>query len=215
MKAQDAYAKNSALPRPKRDVVLASMGPMLRGEMPVIFLADAAADIRAAVNFARDNKLKPVILGGREAPSVTALLKQYDVPVIVTGVRSLPSREDDPYDINFSIPAKLAAAGVRFAIASGEDGADARDLPYVAGEAAAYGLAKDVALKAVTLYPAQIFGVDRELGTIEVGKRANLVVTTGDVLEARTDTKALFIDGRPVPLSTKHTYLFEMFRDRK
>lgn len=215
MKAQDAYAKNSALPRPKRDVVLASMGPMLRGEMPVIFLADAAADIRAAVNFARDNKLKPIILGGREAPSVTALLKQYDVPVIVTGVRSLPSREDDPYDINFSIPAKLAAAGVRFAIASGEDGADARDLPYVAGEAAAYGLAKDVALKAVTLYPAQIFGVDRELGTIEVGKRANLVVTTGDVLEARTDTKALFIDGRPVPLSTKHTYLFEMFRDRK
>jgi imidazolonepropionase-like amidohydrolase len=81
--------------------------------------------------------------------------------------------------------------------------------------AAAFGLPKDAALRAVTLAPAQIFGVDREFGSIEVGKRANLVVSTGDILEARSDTRALFIDGRPVPLSSKHTYLFEMFRERK
>jgi imidazolonepropionase-like amidohydrolase len=214
-RAQEAYAKNTSLPRPARDVVLASMIPMLRGEMPVIFMADAAADIRAAITFARDNKLKPIIMGGREAPAVASLLKQHDVPVIVTSVFALPSREDDPYDVNFSTPARLAAAGVRFAIASGDGGAEARDLPYVAGMSAAFGLSKDAALRAVTLAPAQIFGVDREFGSIEPGKRANLVVTTGDLLEARSDTKALFIDGRPVPLSSKHTYLFEMFRDRK
>jgi imidazolonepropionase-like amidohydrolase len=213
-RAHDAYAKNTSLPRPARDVVLASLVPMLRGEVPVLFSADAAADIRAAVTFARDHKLKPIILGGREALAVAPLLKQHDVPVIVTSVLALPSGEDDAYDINYSLPAKLAAAGVRFAIATGDGGAETRDLPYVAGMASAFGLSKEAALRAVTMAPAQIFGVDRELGSIEVGKRANLVVTTGDLLEARTDTRALFIDGRPVPLSSKHTYLFEMFKDR-
>ncbi|HEU4629598.1 MAG TPA: amidohydrolase family protein [Gemmatimonadaceae bacterium] len=214
MKAQEAYAANTSLPRPAHDVVLASLGPVLRGEMPVLFSADQASDIRAAVNFAVENHLKAIILGGREAPEVAALLKQHDVPVIVTGVMALPSSEDDPYDVNFSLPARLAAAGVRYAIASGEDGAEARNLPYVAGMAAAFGLPKDEALKAVTLYPAQIFGVGDQLGSIEVGKRANLVVLDGDMLEARTNTKALFIDGRPVPLDTKHTYLYEMFKAR-
>jgi imidazolonepropionase-like amidohydrolase len=213
-KAHAAYERDRSLPRPARDVVLASMQPMLRGEMPVLFAADNASDIRAAVEFARDNKLKAIILGGREAPAVADLLKQHDVPVIVTGVLALPSNEDDPYDVNYSLPAKLAQAGVRYAIASGDDGAEARNLPYTAGMAAAFGLPKEEALKAVTLYPAQIFGVADRFGSIEPGKRANLVVTTGDMLEARTDTRALFIDGRPVPLDSKHTYLFEMFKDR-
>ena len=213
-KAHAAYERDASLPRPARDVVLASLQPMLRGEMPVLFAADNASDIRASVEFARDNKLKAIILGGREAPAVADLLKQHDVPVIVTGVMALPSNEDDPYDANFSLPAKLAQAGVRYAIASGDEGAEARNLPYTAGMAAAFGLPKEEALKAVTLYPAQIFGVADRFGSIEPGKRANLVVTTGDLLEARTDTRALFIDGRPGPLSTKHTDLFEMFKDR-
>jgi len=213
-KAHEAYERDPSLPRPARDVVLASMQPMLRGEMPVLFAADAASDIRASVEFARDNGLKAIILGGREAPAVADLLKQQNVPVIVTGVMALPSNEDDPYDANYSLPARLAQAGVRYAIASGDDGAEARNLPYTAGMAAAFGLPKDEALKAVTLYPAQIFGVADRFGSIEPGKRANLVVTTGDMLEAHTDTRALFIDGRPVPLGSKHTYLFEMFKDR-
>jgi imidazolonepropionase-like amidohydrolase len=215
MKAQEAYAKNSALPRPAHDVVLASLGPVLRGEMPVLFSADQASDIRASVDFAVENHLKAIILGGHDAPEEADLLKRHDVPVVLTGVMSLPSGEDDPYDANYSLPAKLAAAGVRFAIASGEDGAEARNLPYVAGMAASFGLAKDEALKAVTLYPAQIFGIGAQVGSIEVGKRANLVMLDGDMLEARSNTKALFIDGRPVPLDSKHTYLYEIFKDRK
>ncbi len=213
-RAQTAYASNTQLPRPARDVVLASLDPVLDGRMPVIFLADAAADIRTAVTFAQENDLKAIIIGGREAPDVADLLKQHDVPVVLTGVMSLPGREDDPYDIHYTLPARLSAAGVRYAIASGDEGAEARNLPYVAGMAAAHGLSKEEALKAVTLFPAQIFGVGDRFGSIEVGKVANLVMTTGDLLEPRTDTRALFINGRPVPLSTKHTYLFEMFKDR-
>jgi imidazolonepropionase-like amidohydrolase len=117
--------------------------------------------------------------------------------------------------VNFSAPAKLHRAGVRFAITSGHAGAEVRDLPYTAGMAAAFGLAKDAALRAVTLSPAQILGVGERLGSIEVGKIANLVVTDGDLLEARTKTRHLFIDGRPIPLSTKHEVLYETFKGRK
>jgi imidazolonepropionase-like amidohydrolase len=212
--AHDAYAKDRSLPRPARDVVLEGLVPVVRGQMLVMISADAANDIRDAVNFAVQNNFKPIIIGGREAVRVAALLKQHNVPVLVNGVRALPGNEDDPYDANFSLPAKLAAAGIRFAISSGEEQGSERELPYVAGTAAAYGLSKDDALKAVTLWPAEIFGVADRLGSIEVGKLANLVVTNGDLLEPRTQTKALFIGGQPVPLGSKHTYMFEMYRDR-
>jgi imidazolonepropionase-like amidohydrolase len=104
---------------------------------------------------------------------------------------------------------------VRFAITSGDQGAEVRNLPYTAGMAAAFGLPKDAALRVVTLSPAQILGVGDRLGSIEVGKIANLVVTDGDLLEARTRTRHLFIDGRPIPLSTKHEVLYETFKGRK
>ena len=112
------------------------------------------------------------------------------------------------------IPAKLAAADVTFAVSTGDRGSEIRTLPYTAGMAAAHGLSKTNALRSVTLWPAQIFGVGSTMGSIEVGKMANLVVTTGDMLEAKTDTKYLFIDGRPVPLDSKHTYLNALFKDR-
>ena len=212
--AQMAYAKDKSLPRPAHDVVLASLLPALDGKMPVIFPADRANDIRDAVNFADEMHLKPIILGGSDAPAVAAFLKQHNVPVIVTAVMSLPSREDDPFDVNYSIPAKLAAAGVTFAISTGNPGSEIRTLPYTAGMAAAHGLAKTDALKSVTLWPAQILGVGDRLGSIDVGKMANIVVTTGDMLEAKTDTKYLFIDGRQVPLDNKHTQLNALFKDR-
>jgi imidazolonepropionase-like amidohydrolase len=210
----DAYAKDRSLPRPRQDVVLASLVPTVRREMPVLFVADRANDIREAVAFAEEMRLKPIIVGGREAWQIAADLKQKDVPVLLGSVMDLPSREDDPYDVNFAAPSKLAAAGVRFALTSGDQGAEARNLPYTAGMAAAFGLSKADALKAVTLWPAQILGVGDRLGSIEPGKVANLVVTTGDLLEARTDTKYLFIDGRPVPLDSKHTDLNVKFKDR-
>ena len=214
-KAHDAWASDKSLPRPRHDLVLASLVPVARGTMPVIFPADRAADIRAAIAFAEEMKLKPIIMGGRDAVAVASLLKEKNVPVVLTGVMDLPSREDDPYDVNWAMPAQLAAAGVKFAITSGDQGAEVRNLPYHAGMAAAFGLSHDDALKSVTLWPAEIFGVADRVGTLEVGKMANLVVTTGDILEATTDTRYLFIDGRMVPLGTKHSELYEMFKVRK
>ncbi len=213
-KTMDAYARDKTLPRPKQDVVLASLVPTVRGQMPVLMVADRATDIKEAVGFAEENKLRVIIVGGRDAWQITAFLKDHDVPVLITSVMDLPTREDDPYDVNYGAPAKLAQGGVRFAITSGDAGSEARNLPYTAGMAAAFGLSKDDALKSVTLWPAQIFGVADKFGTIEAGKIANLVITDGDLLEAKTNTKYLFIDGRLVPLDTKHTDLNDKFKDR-
>ena len=211
----EAFAANNSLPRPKHDVVLAALVPLVNGSIPALMPADNAADIRESVAFAAAENLRAIIIGGRDAWQVTDLLKEHNVPVLLTGVMSLPSSDDDPYDHNFTLPKKLRDAGVTFAITSGSGGAQARDLPYVAGMAASFGLDPQDALRAVTLWPAQIFGVGDRFGSIEVGKTANLVVTTGDILEARTDTRYLFIDGRPVGLSTRHSDLYDFFKDRK
>ena len=214
-RAQDAYAKDKSLPRPDRNVVLEPLIPYVRGEQPVIFRADREAEIRGAIRFAEEMKLKPIILGGNDAWKVASLLKEKNVPVILTGVFSLPSREDDAYDVLYEQPAKLQQAGVRFAISTGDAGAEVRNLAQYAGMAAAFGLSKADAVRSVTLYPAQIMNVADRLGSIEAGKMANLVVTDGDLLEIRTRIRYLFIDGRPVVLSSRHTELNEAFKNRK
>jgi len=212
--ARDAYNKDKSLPRPDVNVVLEALVPYVRGLQPVIFRADLEAEIRGAIKFAEEMKLKPIILGGDDASKVASLLKQKDVPVILTGILQLPNGEDDPYDVLYENAAKLQQAGVRFCISSGDPGAEARNLPLYAGMAAAYGLSKADALKAVTLYPAQIMNVADRLGSIEAGKMANLVVTDGDLLEIRTHIRYLFIDGREVPLTSRHTELNDAFRKR-
>jgi imidazolonepropionase-like amidohydrolase len=214
-RAQDAYAKDKSLPRPDRNVVLEPMVPYVRGEQPVIFRADREAEIRGAVRFAEEMKLKPIILGGDDAWKVASLLKEKNVPVILTGVFSLPGREDDAYDALYEQPAKLQQAGVRFCISTGDSGPEVRNLAQYAGMAAAFGLSKDDAVKSVTLYPAQILNVADRLGSIEPGKMANLVVTDGDLLEIRSRIVYLYIDGRSVVLSSRHTELNEAFKNRK
>jgi imidazolonepropionase-like amidohydrolase len=215
-RAQDAFARDpKSVPRPVSDLKLAALVPYARGERPVVFRAERERDIRAALNFAQEMKLKAVLLGGSEAWKAAALLKERNVPVILDGTLNLPLREDDPYDSLYENAAKLQRAGVRFAISTGDSGAHVRDLPFHAGMAAAFGLPKAEALKAVTLYPAQIMGVGDRLGSIEAGKIANLVVTDGDLLEARTNVRHLFIGGRQIPLVSRHTMLYDQFKDRK
>ncbi len=213
-RAHDAYARDRSLPRPDQNVVLEALVPYVRGERPVIFRADRQHEIRGAIRFAEEMKLKPIILGGDDAWKVAGFLKEKNVPVIVTGVLDLPSREDDFYDTLYENAFKLQQAGVRFSISSGDTGANVRNLPFYAGMAAAYGLPKAEALKAVTLYPAQILNVADRLGSIEVGKMANLVVTDGDLLETRTHVRYLFIDGRQIPLISRHTELNDAFKNR-
>lgn len=214
-RAHDAYAKDKNLPRPNQDVILEALVPYVRGERPVIFRADRESEMRGSIRFAEELKLKPVILGGDDAWKMAAYLKEKNVPVILTGILDLPSREDDFYDTHYENAAKLQQAGVRFCISSGDGGPNVRNLPYYAGMAAAFGLSKADALKAVTLYPAQIMNVSDRLGSIEVGKMANLVVTDGDLLETRTAVRHLFIDGREVKLNSRHTDLYDAFKNRK
>ncbi|HZI49560.1 MAG TPA: amidohydrolase family protein [Pyrinomonadaceae bacterium] len=214
-RAQDAYAKDKSLPRPDHNVVLEPLVAYVRGEMPVIFRAEREAEIRGALRFAEEMKLKPIILGGNDAWKVASLLKEKNAPVILTGIFSLPVREDDAYDTLYENAAKLQEAGVRYCISTGDPGPEVRNLAQYAGMAAAFGLSKADALKAVTLYPAQIMNVADRLGSIEVGKMANLVVTDGDLLEIRSHIRYLFIDGRPVVLTSRHTELNDAFKNRK
>jgi imidazolonepropionase-like amidohydrolase len=214
-RAQDAHAKDVKLPRPDQNLMLEALVPYVRGQRPVIFRASRESEIRGAIKFAEEMKLKAIILGGEDAVKAASLLKEKNVPVILTGILDLPIREDDFYDSLFESAAKLREAGVSFCISSGDDGANVRNLPYYAGMAAAYGLSRAEALKAVTLYPAQILNVADRLGSIEVGKMANLVVTDGDLLETRTHVRHLFIDGRQVPLNSRHTDLNDAFKNRK
>jgi imidazolonepropionase-like amidohydrolase len=215
-RAQDAYAKDpKSVPRPPTDLKLAALVPYARGERPVVFRAERDRDIRNAVRFAEELKLRPVIIGGSESWKAAQFLKEKNVPVILDSVLNLPLREDDSYDSLYENAAKLQAAGVRFCISTGDSGAHVRDLPFHAGMAAAYGLPRTEALKAVTLYPAQILGVADRVGSVEQGKIANLVVTDGDILEARTHVRHLFIAGRQIPLVSRHTMLYEQFKDRK
>jgi imidazolonepropionase-like amidohydrolase len=213
-RAQDAYARDQKLPRPAQSVVLASLVPFVRGERPVMFRADRELEIRAAVRFADEMHLRAVILGGGEAWKAASLLKERGVPVIVTSVLDLPPLEDDYYDVLYANPGKLQQAGVRFCISSGDTGSSVRNLPYNAGMAASFGLPRDEALRAVTLYPAQIMGVADRFGSIEAGKVANLAITDGDILDARTHVRYLFINGRQVPLTSRHTQLYDQFKDR-
>jgi imidazolonepropionase-like amidohydrolase len=211
--ARHYAAARAANPATERDRKLDSLVPVVKGEMTVFLAADSARDIRNAVDFAKKEKLKFVLQGAREANQVADLLKKENIPVILDSIVALPGREDDPYDARFTAPRDLAKAGVKFALTSPST-EFARDLPYEAGFAQAYGLTHADALRAVTLTPAEILGVAGQIGSIEVGKSADLVVTDGDLLEIRTQVKNVFVAGRNLSLETKHTRLYERYLNR-
>ena len=208
-----AYGEALRAGRAKPDLPLESLAPAARGEVPMIVRADAEDEIRGAVAFATEQGLKLIVAGGLEAWRCADVLKQHDVPVLLT-VDRLPRRESDRYDAAYANAAKLHAAGVRFAIVS-DDASQSRNLPYEAAMARAYGLPADAALRAITLSPAEIFGVADRMGSLAVGKDADLFVATGDIMDHRTSVTHVFIDGAAQSLETRHTRLYEEFKDRR
>jgi imidazolonepropionase-like amidohydrolase len=216
-----AQAAGSAHNRAERDLKLEALAEVVNGGKAVLILADAKRDIEAAVAFAEAEGLRMILGGGRDAWEVKDLLAEKGIPVILGLTLSMPHEEDDPYDRPFRTPGELAAAGVKIAFSSGA-GSDAdvggptlsRSVPWESAVAGAYGLSEDDALKALTLYPAEIFGVADRLGSIEPGKIANLIVTDGSPLEIQTRVMHLIIGGREVSTDNRHSRLYERYRAR-
>jgi imidazolonepropionase-like amidohydrolase len=190
------------------------MIPVLEGKVPVVVWADEVRQIEAAVSWAGQEHLKIVIGSGHDAWRVADLLKKYDIPVLAGGIYRLPDRSFEEYDDPFTLPAKLFRAGVRFSIITADEAGHERNLPYHAATAAAYGLPKEEALKSITLSPAQIFGVADRVGSLEPGKDATLIVTTGDPLEIESNVTMEFIQGRKVDLTSRHTGLSDKYKEK-
>ena len=198
------------------DMKWESMRAVLAGDVPIIVNANNADQIQSAVAFAVRQKVRLIINGGYDAIYCAELLKKHNVPVILGGVYRTPKRSDDFYDLPYEIPAMLSRLGVQFCISSdGRFGASmSRNLPYHAGTAAAYGLDKNEALKAVTLYPAQILGVADRVGSLDIGKDATLVIANGNILEIATQVEQAYIQGRRVDMSDRHKRLWHKYQQR-
>ncbi len=200
------------------DLALEAVVPCLPGgegaQRPVFIHANDRDDITSAVAWAAGRGLRAVIVGGRDAPEVASVLVEHDVAVIVDGLHRFPRRADSAYDEAFTVPARLEAAGVRWCFAGGEEPAHERSLPFNAGRAVAFGLAQEAALRSITLSAAEILGIGETYGSIEPGKSATLILTTGNVLEATTTVTRAFIDGREIDLRNKQTELIEKYREK-
>lgn len=192
---------------------LEALLPLVEGRQPMIVVAERAREIRNAVEFAAKHELKMILAGGLEAAKERELLKKHGIPVLLGPTQKTVLDEDDPYDELFAQPGELHRAGVPFAIAS-EQYYLSRTLPYEAANAVPFGLPKDEALKAVTLYPARILGLGDKLGSIEEGKIANLILTDGDPLEIQTQIERVFIDGKEVSTNNKHREMYEKYSGR-
>ena len=195
-----------------------AMIPVFESKMPVFITANDYRQIDQALAFAVAYDLNIIIVGGAESWKITDKLKRQNVPVILRRTHSMPFRQDDDYDLSFRVPAMLRDAGVKFCFAyirSGPSSWDTRNLPFQAGQAVAFGLDEATALRGVTLSTAEILGVDGDLGSLEVGKKATIVVSKGDILDQLTNKVVYeFIEGRKVDLNNRHKELFEKYRQK-
>jgi imidazolonepropionase-like amidohydrolase len=212
--ARSYQAQHKAKAEAAQDLRWEAMLPVLDGSQPLFVHADEAAQIRDALAFAQREKLRMVLVGGMDAWRFAATLKARDIPVILGSSHNLPLRRWESYDTLYSAAGKLAAAGVRLAIANESGGMNERNLPYQAASYAAFGLGADAALRAITLGAAEILGVEQRLGSLDVGKDATLFVSDGDALENYTKVERAWIQGREMNLSSKHTRLYEKYRGK-
>ncbi len=207
-KKKSADADKAGAP-PKRDLKLEAVLPYLHGQKPVVLAAEEANDVQTAMGLAREFHLKVILNRLTHAGSILDQIAASGFPVIVGSIYTQP-KESERYDAVFRLPAEMAKRGIKIAFASYE-AHNSRNLPYAAGYATAFGLSPEEALKAITLNPAQMFGVDKELGSLDVGKTANVVVANGDPLDVKTDVKHVFIDGQEIPLVNKQTELRDQY----
>ena len=212
-----AYRAKQALPQATQDLRLEALQPVLSGDLPLFIHANELTQIRGALTFAAKYKLKVTLVGALDAWRVADELKAANVQVILGSPFNLPMRRSESYDVLYSAAAKLDAAGVKIAIAGDGGGMDAsleKNIAYLAAQAAAFGLAPAQALRAITLSAAEILGVSDRLGSIDVGKDANLILVRGDILEITSPIQRIFIAGIDTPMSSRHSKLCERYQGR-
>jgi imidazolonepropionase-like amidohydrolase len=212
-KRRDAAAKDPRLALPEFNETFEALLPLLKGEIPAMISVHGERDIRAAIQFVRDEKLKAVFYGVEQGFKAADELAKAGIPVVLGSLYDLPPVWEDGYDAIFRNAGVMAKAGVKIAFSSSSASA-AKDLPYHAAKAAAFGLDRAEALRAVTINPAEIFGVADRMGSLEKGKAANIVLADNDLLEMRTNIVKVYIDGRERDLANRYTELLDKFKKR-
>ena len=205
----DAKDKDKAGAPPKRDLKFEALLPYLHGKKPVVLAAEQSNDLLTALDLANEFHLKVILNHVTHSASLLDKIAATGLPVIIGPIYEQP-KESERYDAVYSMPAQLAKRGVKIAFAS-YDSHQARNLPYAAGYAVGFGLPPEEALKAMTINPAQMWGVDKDLGSLDVGKMGNVVVANGDPLDVKTDVKHVFIQGQEIPLVSKQTELRDQY----
>lgn len=208
--AFDAFENGNA-PRPAFDSRWHAMMRVFDRDQPVIISANEVRAMQDAITWAREENLRIVILGGRDAHLITDHLRETETPVLVTSVQSSPSRWWEPYYAWYELPRQLHEAGVTFAIVGTSSAPYANRLPFEAGTAAAFGLPLDEALKSLTVYPAQILGLDDLIGTLEPGKHASLIITDGNPIEYATQVIQAYVRGRKSDMNDAHKELYQRY----
>jgi imidazolonepropionase-like amidohydrolase len=204
-KADAERDKKSPPAAPKRDLKLEALLPYLQGKKTIVLAAESPSDLETAVRLAQEFNLKFVLNHVSHSRPMLDYVASLKVPVIVGPIYETP-KEYERFDAVYSLPAELYKRGVKIAFAS-FDAHNARNLPYQAGFATGFGLPPDEALKAITLSAAEIWGLGDQLGSLDAGKTANVVVANGDPLDVKTDVKRVFIGGEEIPMISRQTRL--------
>jgi imidazolonepropionase-like amidohydrolase len=199
---------------PEYNAKYEALGPVLDGTLPVIISVEKAKDIELAIRFVQEEKLKAIFRGCAQGFKVADKIKQSGIPVIIDSLYTGPSEPEDGYDAPYRNVVELAKAGVLLSFSSGDSPAQGKDLPYHAAKAVAFGLPYEEALKALTINPARIFGVEDRLGSIEAGKDGDLIIASGDPLDMKTEVKQLVINGRVIDMSNWWETLYQKFKNR-
>lgn len=209
----DSAAQASRQKRNDYNPQMDALMPVVRGEAKLLVEVNKSQDILNAIKWCQDRNIDAILMGVADGWMVADKIAESGFPVVTGPVLGLPRRGSDRYDVIYKNPGKLAAAGVKVALRT-SDTENVRNLPFHAGFAAAYGMGKEEALKAVTLNTAEIFGIGDQLGSLSQGKSANLFVSDGDPFEPKTTIERLYISGRDVPMESRHTLLYDEFLER-
>lgn len=189
-----------------------ALRPLFDKKQKLFIVASISRQILMAIDFKKKFDIEVVVVGGEDSYLLADLLKQNNIPVILNAMHNLPTMEDDDVDQPYKTPAILQKAGVLFAINDNDASARYRNLAFNAGTAVAYGLTKEEALQSITRNAAKILGIEKDAGSLEVGKDANIIISSGDIFDMKSSqiTHA-FIQGRKIDLENKQTQLYRRY----